>query len=465
MTLANIWRRGRRPAHLALAGCAVAALAACDDLVNFADPDELPPEAINNAAGAQALYAGALRSFGRAFAGDAGGTEGQALISGMVADEWLHSGTFSTRVDYDRRAAALENSTLEGAFRFLQQARIDADRAITAMLNTGAVAATDSRIAEMYNRMGAVFVYGAQNYCSGISFSNIIAGQPVYGLQLSTSEMLDSANFYFDRALAGPAGTNSINHNIARLHKARILMMRGPAQFAQAATLVAAIPTTFRAINEHSTINGGTENGIFVFNTQNERFTVSHREGGNGLPFRGADPGTNPALADPRVPWTRTGGGTDVGFDNATPQYDLLLYTTRAQATVWAKGEEARLIEAEAALQAGNVALWLQKLNELRANVAGLAPLADPGTASGRVDLLFSERAFWLFTTGTRLMDLRRLIRQYGRTESQVFPTGVYPRPGQGGNYGTDVNLPVPTRENQNPSLGATTVLCLDRNA
>ena len=43
-------------------------------------------------------------------------------------------------------------------------------------------------------------------------------------------------------------------------------------------------------------------------------------------------------------------------------------------------GIEARVIEAEAALQGSNLTLWLQKLNDARATVTGLAPLTDPGT-------------------------------------------------------------------------------------
>ena len=44
-----------------------------------------------------------------------------------------------------------------------------------------------------------------------------------------------------------------------------------------------------------------------------------------------------------------------------------------------------------------------------------LAALADPGTPAAREDLMFRERAFWLFGTGHRLGDMRRMIRQYGR--------------------------------------------------
>ena len=97
----------------------------------------------------------------------------------------------------------------------------------------------------------------------------------------------------------------------------------------------------------------------------------------------------------------------------------------------------------------------------LGAGVTGLAPLADPGTAAGRVDLLFRERAFWTFATSTRLGDMRRLIRQYGRAANTVFPIGTYHR---GGNYGPDVNFPVPDQERQNPNY-SDGIACLDRNA
>jgi len=131
-------------------------------------------------------------------------------------------------------------------------------------------------------------------------------------------------------------------------------------------------------------------------------------------------------------------------------------------------GIDARLIEAEARLSAGDVAGWLVTLNTLRAGptrlsagvtITGMAPLADPGSTQARVSLQFREKAFWTFGRGQRLGDLRRLIRQYGRTQDQVFPTGTFPK---GGTYGTDVNLPVPKdEEKNNPNFNG----CTDRNA
>jgi hypothetical protein len=126
--------------------------------------------------------------------------------------------------------------------------------------------------------------------------------------------------------------------------------------------------------------------------------------------------------------------------------FHQLKYSDRDVDVVLASGTEARLIQAEAQLEAGNSA-WLGTLNALRA-AAGLGQLTDPGTPATRVDLLFRERAFWLWLTGHRLGDLRRLVRQYGRVATSVFPTGAY---SQGGTYGNDVSLPVPFEELNNP--------------
>jgi hypothetical protein len=132
-------------------------------------------------------------------------------------------------------------------------------------------------------------------------------------------------------------------------------------------------------------------------------------------------------------------------------------------------GIDARLAEAEAALRANDPATMMSILNALRAapqtlgtlttSPAALPPLTDPGTADGRVNLLFREKAFWTFARGQRLGDLRRLVRQYNRTPDQVFPIGTHYR---GTSYGADVNLPITTGEsNGNPDFTA----CKDRNA
>jgi hypothetical protein len=101
-------------------------------------------------------------------------------------------------------------------------------------------------------------------------------------------------------------------------------------------------------------------------------------------------------------------------------------------------------------------------LNALRSNAAlltlrgyaagSLPPLTLQPTAAAQVDQLFKERAYWLFLTSHRLGDMRRLIRQYGRGSETIFPTGAYFK---GGTFGTDVNSPVPQREQNNPNYTA----------
>src|SRR4029077_14962230 len=108
---------------------------------------------------------------------------------------------------------------------------------------------------------------------------------------------------------------------------------------------------------------------------------------------------------------------------------------------------------------ANDAATWATDLNNLRAvapntylalgsPMAALTPDSTTGaSATMQVDVMFRERAFWLFGLGTRVGDLRRLIRNYHRAANTVFPTGVYaqghdpslarPIP----NYGPDVSL------------------------
>jgi hypothetical protein len=147
------------------------------------------------------------------------------------------------------------------------------------------------------------------------------------------------------------------------------------------------------------------------------------------------------------VPFRDTG---HLGFDQTTPQFDVLKYPEPGSPVVTAGGVEARLIEAEAQLQSGDLPGMTATLNNLRQTAISpaLPTVAQPGTQTAAVDLLFSERAFWLYGTGHRLSDMRRLVRKYGRSVDTVFAVGAYLR---GGSYGDLVNFPVPVDEETNP--------------
>jgi hypothetical protein len=204
-----------------------------------------------------------------------------------------------------------------------------------------------------------------------------------------------------------------------------------------------------------------TSNQVWNFNNLARRYSLGNSEGTNGLNFATA--------ADPRLPVCvggdavcRTNGVTLSTKDDLTsPVHVQLVWPVRESPVGITSGIEARLIEAEAALRAQNAAGALGILNTLRATVTGLAALTDAGTADARVNQLFRERAFWLFGRGYRLGDMRRLIRQYNRAATSVFPVGTWHK---GGNYGTDVNFPIPQAEQNNPNVPAGQS-CIDRNA
>lgn len=169
------------------------------------------------------------------------------------------------------------------------------------------------------------------------------------------------------------------------------------------------------------------------------------------------------------MPSTGTATGTSPagrGFDNSTNFITLDLYG-RIDPTPIVSGIDARLIEAEARLKANDFPGMMRFLNDsLRAKpqnlgprtTTALAPLPEPSTLDAAITLYFREKAFWTFSRGQRLPDLQRLIRQYSRTESQVFPEGTFFK---GGQYENDVNFPVTIDELNNPNFKS----CANRNA
>ena len=266
-----------------------------------------------------------------------------------------------------------------------------------------------------------------------------------FGDPSTTTQMYDLAIARFNEAL-GVSGATSTQRNLATIGEARALL--GEGKFAQAAALVASVPTSFVYKIRHDATTDHETSGVWSFGRSIGRWTVGDREGVNGLPFR--------SQADIRTPFARdtTNGAAARGFDHSTPLFYSVKYAARDSSDVVASGTEARLIEAEAALSAGDVGTWLGTLNTLRAGV-GLGPLTDPGTGNGEIALHFQERAFWLQFTAHRVGDMRREVKYFNQPVGAVYETGPYPK---GGNWGTQVVIPVPFDEVNNPQFKQ----CLD---
>jgi hypothetical protein len=454
MTTLNTRRRIGSVAALVAALAVPMAACSPDEILEVRDPDIVDPGSVNSAAGAQALFVGTVGEFNFALTGNAGGTEGLILVGGLMTDEYYHSGTFPTRLEYEARAIDDKNGTLLGVFRQAQRARQLAEAAIPLLRQYRPTdPALNAKVGELFNVQGMMYTTIGETYCSGVPFSQIFPAI-VLGQPLTTTQIFTEAAARFDSALA-VLGTASDSASVARINFARVgkgraLLNLG--QYAAAATAVAAVPFNFAYVTTHSTASSAQQNGVHVFNWISERWSVADVEGTTGLNFRSA--------GDPRI--TVASGG--LGFDQSSAQWNLNKYGSRTTPLPLAQGVEAKLIIAEALLQAGNSVAWLDTLNFLRANagaiqtgVAAMPALADPGTTVGREDLMFRERAFWLYATGHRLGDLRRLMRQYGRAEDAVFPTGRHFK--NTTDYGNDVNVPVPFVEQNNPNFTG----CIDR--
>lgn len=405
--------------------------------------DVIEPGDLENEAGARSKYIGALSEFTFAKDGDGNGAaDGQIQLSGLLSDEFNLSTTPPTQQEVDQRAINVNNVTVTATYFQLHRARSTAEDAARSLQQFLSDPDNAPEIPEMLALSGYTFVYFAETFCSGVPISHFAGDSLVLGTSIPTTATFDTAIARFDSALAhaGIAADANIEY-LARMGRARALLDQG--QFAAAGAEASNVPTDFAYVTEHAESPFLLQNTVFT-NGDGGLYSLADLEGGNGLPYRTAD--------DPRVPFFDTG---DVGLDGSTPQFNLLKYPDPAASIVVADGIEARLIEAEAAYQAGAFGAMMTFINDLRALIS-LPNLADPGTATGREDMLFSERAFWLFATGHRLSDMRRLLRQYGRVESSVFPVGPYLK---GGQYGTDVNIPIPIEEQNNPNFQG----CIDR--
>lgn len=460
-------RRQRRVRSRVLPGLgaiAAMALAACNtkDLLTVADPDVVKPASLGGVTALPNVLAATIGDFQVAFAGS-NASEGQAQMSGLFTDELVNAESFPTRIEVDQRNTNIINATMLNLFRDIEKARAtgeDAERRFEKL------DPTNFSRPEVVALAAYTYVILAENYCGAVPASTYdpATGVSNFGGPLSTKALLTIASAKFDTAITlATAAQNATALNLARIGKGRALV--DLKDYAGAAAAVANVPSTFRYVINHDENTGRQNNGIFSFAQNSRRFSIPDREGTNGLPFRsdGLSTGGN----DGRLAVRRNSASGGNGFDNFTPLYVTAKYQNRSSPTPLAEGTEARLIEAEAALAAGDDATFLAKLNAARAAAPtyALAPAAPPAkpaplaatdiatlTPAGKVDLLFKERAYDLFLTSHRLGDLRRLISQYLRNSESVFPTGAYFK---GGVYGNQVNFPVPFEEQNNPQYTA----------
>jgi len=392
--------------------CAV--MTACHGLLDISsDPTVIQEKNLSNASAANAQRLNVVSVFSNTL-------PETALETAVFTDELIYdigypaTGTGTYGWDLDTRDSAAFTSGNEHSvlvYQFSQLVGISSV-AIRAMRAYGLDSLKNEYLAQLFALQATIITQLAENVCSGFPMDDIAAD---HSSILSGPITYDSALTYalaqVDSALAhGRDSTRFIY--LAQVIKGRVLLDLG--RYSEAAAAVQGVPTDF-AYTTDPLSSGGY---WLTPNAPNDALpgaAVGDSEGGNGLPFVSAH--------DPRVTTTflstRQSSDTDSLYDQT--KYD------GTTPMIVASGTEARLIEAEAAIHAGLPDSATTILNVLRSTVSGLSPLTTPTTTAAQVDTLYKERAFWLFFTGRRLGDLRRLVINYGRAPNTVFPSGEYP--------------------------------------
>jgi len=399
-------------------------ITACDELTRVTNTTVVQPTDLANPAGAIQLRNQAVATFAGAYAA-------QAFYSGLIADEFTDP-TGSNPADRRVVDPTKQSSGSTYPYDQVSQAHLQALDAIAELRQYDPTLTT--RVGELYALLGYDEVFLAEDMCSGVPFGVIQNGTYAQGPVLARGAMLSAALAHFDTAKASAAGNDSLSYLIA-VGRARVLLDSNDA--AAAASQAQGIPSGFAYAFEYS-LALPPINALAVDIGTSGLGSVADLEGQNGLNFISAH--------DPRVATDTV--ETSIGIAVT----GLVNLTSTSAPMTLASGVEAQLIVAEAKLRVGDVG-WALILNGLRQ--AAITPAMDTlptdsttgASPAMQVDVFFRERAFWLFATGHRQGDLRRLVRQYQRGVETVFPTGLY----RGGpqTYGTDVTY-VPFGEQYN---------------
>jgi starch-binding outer membrane protein, SusD/RagB family len=470
--------RARGVTRLAGAFAGLALLTACDvknELLQPQNPGIVDQSAVGSPAAAAALKIGAMGRL-KWVVSDPGvsGFAGSSIweAAALMTDEFMNSDFQNSQNDLDARTISPDNSATN--YTHTTQARGYIRDAINAEQQFEPAKTAD--IGELYMAMGFIEMTLAENFCNGIPLGTNTAGVVDYSLPdfkpRTNAEVYVLALAHLDSALTILGSASDVSSTVVRqatlITKARVLVDQG--QFAAAAALVPAsvAPTTYQYAFVTQASSNGDDLGFWTLNNSIGRYSVGDSSVVfasktfttlNAIPFA--------SMKDPRVPVIT---GASLGLqaeDGATPFFIQQVYKGRDDPIPMVSGLDARLIEAEAKLNAADYAGMMTILNGLRTappKIGNFQPATmtaiatTPATKDAAIDLFFREKALWQFARGYRLSDLRRLVRQYNRSQDKVFPAGQQYK---GVVYGSDVNFPVPDAERVNPQFSG----CIDRKA
>lgn len=416
-----------------LTGAATLCLLAsgCTEILKSEAPQLIEESTLRQPANAQVIVAGLRADFECAL--------GQYVaVMGTVADEFADSQGNAAIWDIDRRTSFASTSLYAtggcggfgGVYTPVSAARYQADNTLQ-LLGNWTDAEVPGRQALMA-RAGAYAGYSLVLLGEGFCSAAIDVGP-----EMTPAQIFAAAEERFTLAITnatatGGASGDSIRY-MALVGRARARINQ--AKYADAAADAALVPTGFAFNARYSAASGRSENRVFRVNNTSGTITVdpSYR----ALRVNGA--------VDPRVPVVDAGRG---GSQPTIPLWSQGKYTSLTSPIPIATWREARLIQAEAALQANNVTAAVGFINDLRQRAGvELAAYAGGDATAVRAQLV-EERRRELFLEGQRLYDTIRFNVPLNPAPGASFPSG--------GTYGDNKCLPLPDIERlNNPNIPA----------
>lgn len=397
------------PLVLLLASCS-----GLDSLLDVSPPAEVDAEELERPENVDFLMAGLVGDFESAF--------GAYVSDAGTAGNELADATALNFDVLDRRnftAAGFSNLFPSAVFQTLSLARWQAENALRLLDGW-----TDEEVAERTSKIATAAAYAGYSYVllgEGMCTAAVDGGP-----ELGRQELFQLAVDRFTRSLdVAQQSGNATIEGMVQVGRARALQNLGRLQ--DAATDAAAVPSGYVMNATYSEKASERRNPVFDRNAVNGLLTVQPE-------YRNV---MTEGVPDPRIPVEDTG---TLGFDGTTPIWAQLKYASLAAPIPLATWEEAQLILAEAALEAGQVSAAAALINDLRTR-AGLPLFAGGDATEVRAQLLY-ERSAELFLESHHWGDLNR----YG------LP--LLPAPGtvddRGNTYGDQRCFPLPSTETRN---------------
>lgn len=415
----------------------IALLASCDaldELLSVPAPSQVVASDLEDPNSAQLMVASVANEFRCTHTY-------HAAASAITGNEWRDASNNTVMNIWDARihdtsgygsqyASADCGSGQPALFRPLSRTRWFAEY-VLGLLNEWTDADVPGRtemIAEVAMYAGYTYTLFAESMCELVVVEN--------GPVVTPAEAFGVAIERFDQSAA--AGASGDLLNAVRVGKARAQLNLG--QTSAAAGTASAVPEGFEWLLPYSSAENVTKNTQWRFNVDTNVATIAepYRDFPCNFPWPDEMMSECMEELDPRVTVTDQMTGhpnTGIALWYAEKYQDA---GSPVQLASW---EEAQLIIAEAAIEAGNYGQASSIFNTLRANV-GLSPHMASMDMNGMMDQLIEERAAELFLEGHHLWDLRRL--------------GVRPYPpigqddGFGAVYGNQLCFDLPATEFQN---------------